>query len=440
MEQNNNELVLYNERGELVECNFQRVDFNNPPSILSYGDEVKEAITNILNSTAQIAVSSEEYKINDSLISSIASFDDSLDNSEKENKKNSIVKGIKGFLGQLGIERMKEEAEKDTYKGRFKEYCSQIEKVCTVMASQSEASMRDIDTRSAIISEMKPQIEQLELIIKAGKLDKEKFDASILELKKTASPDDQALQYEIQYKEKLSEVFNNKLSALEKVLVLYKEQIHSYRIQQTTDMQLVMNIKSYLSDSAPILKAQGSVMVFSRLQENRIKTLENVNQATNRAIINNAKCLEQNVAKAVDLSLNNGVSIDTLKYLCKGGRCSKGVYLMGSLLKIKPILQIHGEKLDTFKKTRTIENAKRIMIDQAKTDIANFLSFDGKTDNIHIDVAYTKDDTDAQKFAQEIATEFGKNDIIVNPLSLSVSCHIGPGALAIAATKDTLED
>ena len=133
-------------------------------------------------------------------------------------------------------------------------------------------------------------------------------------------------------------------------------------------------------------------------------------------------------------------AVDTLEYLCKGGRCSKGVYLMGSLLKIKPILQIHGEKLDTFKKTRTIENAKRIMIDQAKTDIANFLSFDGKTDNIHIDVAYTKDDTDAQKFAQEIATEFGKNDIIVNPLSLSVSCHIGPGALAIAATKDTLED
>ena len=142
-------------------------------------------------------------------------------------------------------------------------------------------------------------------------------------------------------------------------------------------------------------------------------------------------------------NMNNStiyILVDTLKYLCKGGRCSKGVYLMGSLLKIKPILQIHGEKLDTFKKTRTIENAKRIMIDQAKTDIANFLSFDGKTDNIHIDVAYTKDDTDAQKFAQEIATEFGKNDIIVNPLSLSVSCHIGPGALAIAATKDTLED
>ncbi len=184
--------------------------------------------------------------------------------------------------------------------------------------------------------------------------------------------------------------------------------------------------------------------------KNKVFVVDNhrISVTQKRAVIDAIKLAEKGYdgAKIEEILLKNMnnstiyILVDTLKYLCKGGRCSKGVYLMGSLLKIKPILQIHGEKLDTFKKTRTIENAKRIMIDQAKTDIANFLSFDGKTDNIHIDVAYTKDDTDAQKFAQEIATEFGKNDIIVNPLSLSVSCHIGPGALAIAATKDTLED
>lgn len=184
--------------------------------------------------------------------------------------------------------------------------------------------------------------------------------------------------------------------------------------------------------------------------KNKVFVVDNhrISVTQKRAVIDAIKLAEKGYdgAKIEEILLKNMnnstiyILVDTLKYLCKGGRCSKGVYLMGSLLKIKPILQIHGEKLDTFKKTRTIENAKRIMIDQIKTDIANFLSFDGKTDNIHIDVAYTKDDTDAQKFAQEIANEFGKNDIIVNPLSLSVSCHIGPGALAIAATKDTLED
>ena len=132
------------------------------------------------------------------------------------------------------------------------------------------------------------------------------------------------------------------------------------------------------------------------------------------------------------------ILVDTLKYLCKGGRCSKGVYLLGTILKVKPILQIHGEKLDTFKKTRTLENAKRIMIEQVKEDIKNFLSFDGRTDNIHIDVAYTKNEQEALKFAEEIKAEFKVDDVLVNPLSLSVSCHIGPGALAIGATKDTI--
>ncbi len=142
-------------------------------------------------------------------------------------------------------------------------------------------------------------------------------------------------------------------------------------------------------------------------------------------------------------NMNNSsiyILVDTLKYLHKGGRCSKGVYLLGSLLKIKPILQIHGEKLDTFKKSRTIENAKRIMIDQARKEIAETLSFDGRTDNIYIDVAYTKYEDAAQEFVNEIKAEFPDANIICDPLSLSVSCHIGPGALAIAVTKYTLED
>lgn len=129
------------------------------------------------------------------------------------------------------------------------------------------------------------------------------------------------------------------------------------------------------------------------------------------------------------------IMVDTLKYLKKGGRITPAVALIGSLLKVKPILQIHGEKLDKFKQSRTLANAKRIMLDQVKEDIENQLSFDGRKDNIHFDVAYTYNREEALVFAEEIKKEFGVEDVIVNPLSLSVSCHIGPGSLAIAATK-----
>lgn len=134
------------------------------------------------------------------------------------------------------------------------------------------------------------------------------------------------------------------------------------------------------------------------------------------------------------------IMVDTLKYLRKGGRITPAVAVMGSLLKIKPILQIHGDKLDKWKQTRTLENAKRLMLDKAAEDILELTTVDNRKDNIYIDVAYTYDDKEALKLRDEITNRFGVENVFVNPLSLSVSCHIGPNALAIAVTKKTLPD
>ena len=132
--------------------------------------------------------------------------------------------------------------------------------------------------------------------------------------------------------------------------------------------------------------------------------------------------------------------VDTLKYLKKGGRITPAVALMGTLLKIKPILQIHGEKLDSFKKTRTLENAKLIMLDQLEKDMENIYNkLNGKSDDYYIDIAHTNNLENALKFKQEIIERFGDRQTIVDPLSLSVSCHIGPGALAIAVTKKLIK-
>ena len=134
------------------------------------------------------------------------------------------------------------------------------------------------------------------------------------------------------------------------------------------------------------------------------------------------------------------IMVDTLAYLKKGGRITPAAAAAGQLLKIKPILQIKGEKLDKFRMmNRTISNAKRIMIDAAKESLEALKQIDGKDDNVVINLAYTgTDQALVKEFLEEVKEEFPGKEIYYAPLSLSVSCHIGDGALAIAITKETL--
>jgi DegV family protein with EDD domain len=128
------------------------------------------------------------------------------------------------------------------------------------------------------------------------------------------------------------------------------------------------------------------------------------------------------------------IMLDTLYYLKKGGRITPAAAALGTFLKLKPVLQIQGEKLDAFAKARTAKQGKSIMLETMKRDFAErFHSPDGK--EMNLEIAYTYDREAAEEFKKEVQEVFPNNEIVVNPLSLSVSCHIGPGALAIACSK-----
>lgn len=128
------------------------------------------------------------------------------------------------------------------------------------------------------------------------------------------------------------------------------------------------------------------------------------------------------------------IMVDTLYYLKKGGRITPAAAALGTLLKLKPVLQIQGEKLDSFAKARTVKQAKNIMIEAMKNDFnQRFNDPEGK--NMHLEMAYSFDLEAAEAFRKEVEAEFPGMEIVMNPLSLSVSCHIGPGALAIASSK-----
>ena len=145
-----------------------------------------------------------------------------------------------------------------------------------------------------------------------------------------------------------------------------------------------------------------------------------------------------NILMKVKMHSDIYIMVDTLKYLRKGGRITPAAAAVGNLLKIKPVLRIFGEKLDKYRMmNRTLENAKRILLDAAKISIEGFLKdIDDRIDNVHISVAYSGTDRSvAEEFVEIIKKEFNVTNVVCNPLSLSVSCHIGDGALAIAVSK-----
>ena len=125
------------------------------------------------------------------------------------------------------------------------------------------------------------------------------------------------------------------------------------------------------------------------------------------------------------------ITVDTLKYLKKGGRITPAAAALGTVLNLKPVLQIQGEKLDSFAKVRGMKAAKRTMLKAIEEDLKN--RFAGK--DMILGMAHTSSKEEASIWKQEIKERFPEYEIIENPLSLSVSCHIGPGSLAITCMK-----
>lgn len=131
------------------------------------------------------------------------------------------------------------------------------------------------------------------------------------------------------------------------------------------------------------------------------------------------------------------IMLDTLYYLKKGGRITPAAAALGTILKLKPVLTIQGEKLDAFAKARTTNQGKSIMINAISNDIENrFGGLDNGPGNIWLQIAHTDNEEAALNLKKELEEQFkGYLPIYVDKLSLSVSCHIGPGALAIACCK-----
>ena len=127
------------------------------------------------------------------------------------------------------------------------------------------------------------------------------------------------------------------------------------------------------------------------------------------------------------------ITVDTLKYLKKGGRITPAAAAIGTVLNLKPVLQIQGEKLDAFAKVRGWKAAKKAMLNAIEKDLNE--RFADVKDDMILGIAYTCTKEEAKEWKQEVMDRFPGYDIVEGPLSLSVACHIGPGAMAVTCMK-----
>jgi DegV family protein with EDD domain len=138
------------------------------------------------------------------------------------------------------------------------------------------------------------------------------------------------------------------------------------------------------------------------------------------------------ILEAEGLKSSIYITVATLKYLKKGGRITPAAAALGTMLRLKPVLQIQGDKLDAFAKVRTMSAAKRTMIDAIRHDLEN--RFAGQP--MQLAVAHTNNEAEAMEFKKELEAEFPNCSVdLVDELSLSVACHIGDGSLAVGCSK-----
>lgn len=136
------------------------------------------------------------------------------------------------------------------------------------------------------------------------------------------------------------------------------------------------------------------------------------------------------------------IMVDTLSYLKRGGRITGAVALIGNVLHIKPVLQIQGEKLDAFAKARGTRQAKKVMIDAIRKDMdGRFKWFVDKGEAV-INYSYSEGDKpeEVEAWVNDLKEAFPGYDIVGEPLSLVIGCHIGPGSLACTVSRKLVAD
>ena len=205
----------------------------------------------------------------------------------------------------------------------------------------------------------------------------------------------------------------------------------------------------YIPMSSGLSESCNNARIFAGDYDGKIQVVDNhrISVTMEQSVYDAMKYAEQGMSaaqikerlekEAYDASIY--IAVDTLSYLKKGGRVTAAAAAIGTVLNLKPVLTIQGEKLDAYAKERGMKKARHVMVQAMLKDYAERFSELEAAGEMQLALAYSYvDDETLQSWVDEVKEAFPNADLRISPLSLSIGCHIGPGALAIAACRRSI--
>lgn len=296
--------------------NFNRVDFNNPESIRTYGDDIEGLITDIFLVTKNMLSDEENLDISDEMIKNISSYSTNLAKIDNPEEKNPIIK----LFNKLLKKEQEEEKTTTTYKEEYNKYLESLNDICTAVENQMKNGIEEFKLKREIVEKISPLVESLDEVIKIGQSDRDEFEKEMKSI--DIENVDLLTKMKIKAYPDLLNLFDSKLNRLTKDLIIYQNQIYSYYLQGIEDQAIIESQKEFLSIK-PILIAQGSSKAIASIHSKRIKNMQDLNDALNRIVVDNSMSIENN-AKAINvLQRTEGISVETLQELDK--RLKEGI-------------------------------------------------------------------------------------------------------------------
>ena len=312
-----------------VILNYERVDFNNPTTIINYGHEVKEKIVDLFKQVINNSNDYEEFLLTDDVLKGIESFPEKLEKYDKKisKKQNSISYKIKKSFKSLVLKDNEPDIKANSFKEQYNEYLENIEKARKIVESVMNGSLNDITTRKELYKSLVPFITILDEVIKVGESDKESYEKEIefeeqelnnikSDISKYDSEKASDLDRSINLKRQYLLLFEERLNELKNNLAIYKENEAQFKIQEVNEQKLVLAANSFLKDTSVMLELQASLYVGNYKQKNRGNTLQAINDAGNFSLTKNSELLKENTLVANNVLASKGISIDTMQTIC----------------------------------------------------------------------------------------------------------------------------